>query len=167
MFDRKPRTVLTAACLAALAGPPLSLTAAGASPGHGQTAFGEPGEASAVDRTVRLAVDGMSYGADRLEVKAGETVRFVIENGSAIVHDFTIGDATTQAAHRREMTAMMGEPDGGMAHDDANAVLLEPGATGEIIWTFSEPGSFEFACNVPGHYQAGMKGTLAVVRDGS
>jgi uncharacterized cupredoxin-like copper-binding protein len=59
--------------------------------------------------------------------------------------------------------AMAGMDHGsGMAHDDPNSVLVEPGKTGELTWTFSQAGNLEFACNVPGHYQAGMVGKLTV-----
>ena len=47
-----------------------------------------------------------------------------------------------------------------MMHDDANAVLVEPGATAELIWTFTNAADLEFACNIPGHYQAGMYGRV-------
>ena len=49
---------------------------------------------------------------------------------------------------------------GVMAHDDPNSVLVEPGAVEELIWTFSSATELEFACNVPGHYQAGMFGRV-------
>ena len=48
----------------------------------------------------------------------------------------------------------------GMMHDDPNSVLLEPGKTGEVIWTFSEATEVGFACNVPGHRNAGMVGIV-------
>lgn len=47
-----------------------------------------------------------------------------------------------------------------MKHDDPNSVLLEPGQSGELIWRFSGDTTLEFACNVPGHYQAGMYGDV-------
>ena len=47
-----------------------------------------------------------------------------------------------------------------MEHDDPNSVLLEPGKSGEIIWKFTKATELEFACNVPGHYDAGMMGRL-------
>ena len=47
-----------------------------------------------------------------------------------------------------------------MEHDDPNSVLLEPKGAGEIVWTFTEAATLEFACNVPGHYGAGMAGTF-------
>lgn len=47
-----------------------------------------------------------------------------------------------------------------MAHDDPNSVLLEPGQPGEIVWKFTKAAALEFACNVPGHYEAGMMGRV-------
>jgi uncharacterized cupredoxin-like copper-binding protein len=51
---------------------------------------------------------------------------------------------------------------GGMKHDDPNSVLVEPGKTAELTWTFTKASGLEFACNIPGHYQAGMVGKLNV-----
>ena len=49
-----------------------------------------------------------------------------------------------------------------MDHSDPNSILLEPGKSGEVIWEFSESGKLEFACNVPGHYDAGMMGPIRI-----
>ncbi len=134
--------------------------------GHGgkKLPFGEPGKASETDLTVGVYVDGMKYALSTTEFEAGETVRFVIVNSSPMAHDFTLGDAATQRAHRREMEkmAMSGAMPGRMNHDDANAVFLKRGEVKEIIWKFSRPGKFMFACNIPGHYEAGMYGNLRV-----
>ncbi len=135
--------------------------------GHGpgkNLPFGEPGKASETDLTVGVYVDGMKYGLSTTEFEAGETVRFVIVNSSPIAHDFTLGDAATQRAHRKEMKSSMknGAMSGGMNHDDANAVFLKQGEVKEIIWKFSRPGRFMFACNIPGHFEAGMYGNLRV-----
>ena len=46
----------------------------------------------------------------------------------------------------------------GMEHNDPNSVLIEPGSTQELIWTFNDSTGLQFACNVPGHYQSGMVG---------
>ena len=43
-----------------------------------------------------------------------------------------------------------------MAHKHENSLLLEPKEKGEIIWKFSSSAKLEIACNVPGHYEAGM-----------
>ena len=95
-----------------------------------------------------------------------------------MVHEFNIGTPDTHKEHRKEMMVMVDQgvleadrinhdrmkmPDGStMKHDDPNSVLLEPGKRQEIIWKFSKLGKFEFACNVPGHYDAGMVGDITV-----
>ncbi|MNL78605.1 hypothetical protein D3C87_2050360 [compost metagenome] len=52
--------------------------------------------------------------------------------------------------------------DHAMKHDDPNSVLVEPGKTAELTWIFTKATRLEFACNIPGHYQAGMVGQLTV-----
>ena len=74
--------------------------------GHA-TSFGKPGDPAKVDRTIEVVAKGLDYGIDKLQFRAGETVRFVVTNESELVHDFTIGDAATQKAHREEMMKMM------------------------------------------------------------
>lgn len=137
--------------------------------GHGDDQhsfwFGEPGDPSDVDRTVKIVATDNDFDHETIAVTAGETVRFVLENKGQLVHEFTIGPPHMQKAHQREMTKMMERGDmtatsvnGGMKHAHANSVLLEPGETKEIIWTFSKEADVHFACNIPGHYEAGMHG---------
>ena len=45
-------------------------------------------------------------------------------------------------------------------HNDPNAVMVQPGETKELIWHFKRVRDVKFGCNVPGHYQAGMKGSV-------
>ncbi|WP_306006483.1 cupredoxin domain-containing protein [Aquicoccus porphyridii] len=141
-----------------------------ASPGHGD-GIGEPGDAAQVDRTIMIEMDEMKYSPDSIEVAPGETIRFEVKNVGRVVHEFNIGTSETWNGHLGEMQTMMREGmmtvrsinhdrmmEAGMMHDDANSVLLEPGETGEVIWTFPEGGEIGFACNVPGHRNAGMVG---------
>lgn len=126
-------------------------------------AFGGPGKAADVDRTIHITALDISYDVTSLKVKAGETVRFVITNKSEVDHDFTLGDSRTQAEHRSEM-AEMGDMASGHAHQaDANAVFVKAGETKTLIWRFGRPTKIEFGCNVPGHYEAGMKGVIDVI----
>ena len=41
-------------------------------------------------------------------------------------------------------------------------MTLDPGKTGELIWQFAKAGTFDFACLQPGHFEAGMMGTVSV-----
>lgn len=152
--------------------------AAGAhSGGHGGGS-GEPGKASEVSRTINVEMHDNYYEPESIEVNPGETVRFVIENKGNLVHEFNIGTPDMHEAHQEEMMMMVehGVIQGGklnqnmmnmdmgngktMKHDDPNSVLLEPGQSKEVVWKFTEKGDIEFACNVPGHYQAGMYGDV-------
>lgn len=48
-----------------------------------------------------------------------------------------------------------------MEHDDPNSVRLESTQSGEVILSFTNGGSFEFAGLIPGHYESGMKGDIS------
>lgn len=128
----------------------------------GKFTFGEPGTPSKVDRVVKITMRDLSFEPNELDMTAGETIRFVVTNAGAVDHDFTLGDAATQIAHRKEMAEAM-ETSGGMHHHhDANAITVKAGEVRELIWKFTEPGRLEFDCNVPGHYEAGMGGVILV-----
>jgi uncharacterized cupredoxin-like copper-binding protein len=131
--------------------------------------FGHAAKASQAARTVKVTLADMYFSPNAVEIKAGETVRFELANTGAVVHEFTLGDAALQASHQKEMLAMatMGhdkDAHGAMTgmHHDANSITLKPGESGELTWTFTRATALEFACNEPGHYQAGMVGRLTV-----
>ncbi|OOE96579.1 cupredoxin domain-containing protein [Salinivibrio sp. IB643] len=135
---------------------------------------GQPGEPAQVSRTITVDMYDNYYDPEKLAVEPGETVKFVVENKGQLVHEFNIGTPAMHQAHQKEMMTMMsqGVLEGsqinhhkmkmsGMTHEDPNSVLLEPGQSKTIIWTFNNNRNIEFACNVPGHYQAGMHGDVS------
>jgi uncharacterized cupredoxin-like copper-binding protein len=122
---------------------------------------GRPGDAASVDRTINVSMveteDGaMLFEGDDLTFKSGETIRFVIENKGEQEHEFVLDTVERNAEHKIEMAKMM------MEHDDPNRITLDAGATGEVIWTFANDGTFEAACLMPGHYESGMFRAVAV-----
>ena len=172
MFLRNPLAV--AACVLALSSP------VWAAPAHSYD-FGQPAPAAKATRSIEVVLNDMSFDPKAIQVKAGETVRFVLVNKGQLLHEFNLGDAAMHAKHQQEMLkmqqsgmltptgmkemdhgAMPGMDHGAMKHDDPNSVLVEPGKTAELTWTFSNATALEFACNIPGHYQAGMVGKLTV-----
>lgn len=177
---KKPLLVpLIASLILSLSG--VVLAAPGHGDGHhGDSSIGQPGEAAEASRTIEVAMYDNYYEPEEISVETGETVRFVVKNEGMLVHEFNIGTAAMHAAHQDEMMMMvehgviqgdtinhemmkMDMGDGQtMEHDDPNSVLLEPGKTEEIVWTFTEATDLEFACNVPGHYDAGMYGALMI-----
>ncbi len=147
--------------------------------GHG-TSIGEPGKASEAARIIEIVMTDNYYTPERISIKKGETIRFVVKNDGEFVHEFNIGTAKMHVKHQEEMTMMfehgvleidkihrdkmkMKMPNGHtMEHDDPNSVLLEPKKSAEIVWKFSAAARLEFACNIPGHYDAGMVGDIRV-----
>lgn len=121
--------------------------------------FGRPGDAKKVDRTIRIkALGTMRYDTREFIVRAGETVRFIVTNVSAIRHEFVIGDAAEQKEHEKEMQGMPGM----VMPDEANGISLAPGETKSIDWQFAGPGTVELACHEAGHYAAGMVSRVIV-----
>ena len=130
----------------------------------GSSAFGEPADPADADRTVDVRTQeegGFSFDPDTIEVAEGETVTFNVTNVGEAVHEFVIGDEHTQEEHEADMQAMRSEGDMVM-HDEPNAIALQPGETKTVTWTFSSAGDLIYGCHEPGHYDAGMRGTLEV-----
>jgi len=160
--------VLSVAMLAVLASGPVGTANAHGDPVKAknagavvkeQTAWGIAGERSAVDRTITSAMlDHMRFSPDRIEVKQGQTIRFVLKNGGKLLHEFVIGTKEELDAHAALMKKFPK-----MEHDQPYMAHVAPGKTGEVIWTFNQPGDFNFACLIDGHYQSGMIGTIKVV----
>ncbi|WP_296659909.1 plastocyanin/azurin family copper-binding protein [Paraburkholderia sp.] len=71
--------------------------------------------------------------------------------------EMMLGTAGELTEHAQMMRAM---PD--MVHHDANAITVDAGHSGKLVWKFTRAEKFEFACLQPGHYEAGMTGTVTV-----
>jgi uncharacterized cupredoxin-like copper-binding protein len=140
-----------------------STALAGAATAHGGKHFsaGAPGNPKQKAKTIEIVMregDGkMSFSPDRLEVKRGEQVRFVLKNEGALPHEFMLATIKENVDHAKVMEKF---PD--MEHDDPNGKRLEPGKSVEMVWKFTKKGTFEFACLIPGHHAAGMRGTVIV-----
>jgi len=124
-----------------------------------KTAFGQTGDPAKVSRTVRVGMaDTMRFDPAQLTIKQGETVRFVIRNHGKVMHELVLGTATALAEHAEVMKRHPG-----MEHEEPYMAHVSPGKTGEIVWLFTQPGEFKYGCLVPGHFEAGMVGTIRVV----
>ena len=110
-----------------------------------------------VEVTMRDGDGKMEFVPDHVDVKKGEQVRFVIRNQGALKHEFMLASVADNNKHAELMKKY---PD--MEHDDPNAKSVDPGKSAEILWRFSKGGTFEFACLIPGHREAGMRGTVTV-----
>lgn len=146
-------TVLLTGLLAMSAWP------AHASEGH-DSSIGVPGNAAMVNRTVDIVMsDSMRFSPDHINVKRGETVRFRVKNAGRLTHEMVLGSRAELQEHAKTMAEF---PE--MEHDDPNAISVAPGKSGELVWRFTHSGKLDFACLVPGHLEAGMRGDVTVRR---
>lgn len=168
MRNRKSRAAtawMAVASAVALAVPCAGAFAAGNHGGHhaseatsATSAIGEPGDAASVSRTVQVNMtDNMRFSPADIQVKAGETVRFVVRNAGKLRHEMVLGTEADLKAHYAEMLKL---PE--MEHADPNAVTLEASQRGEMVWRFTRSGRVDFACLQPGHFDAGMRGKVSV-----
>jgi uncharacterized cupredoxin-like copper-binding protein len=123
-----------------------------------ETAFGRAGDPRKVTRTIKVGMsDAMRFTPSGFTVKPNETVRFVIRNGGTVTHEMVIGTSEELKKHAELMRKFPA-----MEHDEAYMAHVKPGTRGEIVWHFTRPGEYSFACLVPGHFEAGMVGRLVV-----
>jgi len=136
--------------------------------------IGSKGKESEVSRVIKVLMYDNYYEPSSFQIKAGETIKFEVENAGMLVHEFNIANKMMHMKHQPEMLKMveneilladsidkkkmkkMAKMDKAMGHSHSNSVLLEPKQKGEIIWKFDNAVNIEVACNVPGHYQVGM-----------
>lgn len=159
----RPITLATlVVSLVVLAGP---VFAGPGGPGHSHShagfSAGEPGNPKKPARTVVITMketDGkMIFNHNLVEVRRGEQIRFVLENNGELEHEFVLATIKENDKHA---ALMQKYPE--MEHDDPNAKRVAVKKSGELLWRFTKAGSFEFACLIPGHREAGMHGTVVV-----
>ena len=124
-----------------------------------QMPWGIAGDADGATRTIAVSMaDNMRFAPDRIEVREGETVKFLVRNDGKALHEFVLGTAASNAQHAAMMRKFPG-----MEHDEPHMAHVGAGKVGALVWTFNRQGEFEYACLIPGHYEAGMKGRVRVL----
>jgi uncharacterized cupredoxin-like copper-binding protein len=143
----------------------LTVAAAFAAPAFAHDAAhfsaGVPGDPKKPARVIVVTMkegDGkMMFIPDKLEIKRGEQVRFILTNFGELEHEFVLASTEENLKHAEEMKK---NPD--MEHDDPNARRVKPKQKDQIVWRFTKAGQFEYGCLIPGHREAGMTGTIVV-----
>ena len=136
--------------------------------------IGSKGDETDVTRVIKVVMYDNYYEPSSFQIKEGETIKFEVENAGMLVHEFNIANKMMHMKHQPEMIKMaengillafsidkekmkkMTKMDKSIGHSHSNSVLLEPKQKADIIWKFENAVNIEVACNVPGHYQAGM-----------
>lgn len=128
---------------------------------HDEEAEPSDGTVADGDRVVEISMTEMAFTPEVVHVVAGETITFRVSNEGLIAHEFRLSNA-----HRVEEHLASGHDDHHDSdghHGEADVVLhVEAGDVGEVTVSFPEDVTFftEVACLIPGHYEAGMKGTI-------
>jgi uncharacterized cupredoxin-like copper-binding protein len=138
---------------------------AGAGPvghSHDKTfSAGEPGDPKKPARTIQITMgeaDGkMMFMPNKIEVKKGKQIKFMLRNNGELDHEFVLATTAENLEHAEMMKK---NPE--MPHADPYARRVAPKQTSEIVWKFTKAGEFEFACLIPGHRDAGMFGAVDV-----
>ncbi len=121
-------------------------------------AFGEYHPSFEATKTVDVSMaDSMRFSPDELTVNAGDVVKFIVSNDGQLKHEFVLGTAESLQEH-----AVLMEKFPGMEHEEPYMAHVDPGKTMEILWKFTNTGSYAFGCLLPGHFAAGMKGRITV-----
>jgi uncharacterized cupredoxin-like copper-binding protein len=155
------RSTIAAAAVALLLASSAAVTITSAHVDLGTFSAGEPGDPKKPARVVLITMkegDGrMMFIPDKVEVKRGEQVRFILTNTGALEHEFILATTAENLKHAEEMKK---NPD--MEHDDPNGKRVAPAKKSEIVWRFTKAGTFEYGCLIPGHREAGMTGIVIV-----
>src|SRR4051812_34067015 len=111
-------------------------------------------------KTIEIAMDdSMRFTPSQVEAAAGETVRFAVRNKGKLEHEFVVGTDKQVEEHAKAM-----QDHSHHAHRNTSSLTLAPGAKGELVMKFDKPQVLQMACFVPGHYEAGMRGTVTVTQ---
>ena len=100
------------------------------------------GQSGSSPTEVQISLSEFKIESSQTSFKTGTLYRFVIKNEGTISHAWAI--------------MSRGETDTSRALIQIGQSQLPPGTTVTQEYTFTQPGDFEFACHVPGHYEAGM-----------
>ena len=123
-----------------------------------ETPFGQEGDPKNATRVIKVDMaDTMRFTPSEITVQRGETVKLVATNRGQVLHELVLGTPEELKEHAEMMKRFPG-----MEHDEPHMAHVKPGTTGEIVWQFTKAGQFQFACLIPGHFEAGMVGKVTV-----
>ncbi|MFN8456773.1 MAG: cupredoxin domain-containing protein [Anaerolineae bacterium] len=107
--------------------------------------LGLVGIASAAEPVVvTITLNDYTVEMSQTDIPANTPVSFVAINNGALGHEVVL-----------EKAGVVDEPLE-IAGAEAEIEDIEAGATKEAVWTIAEPGQYQLACHLRGHYEHGM-----------
>lgn len=124
--------------------------------GANPSSIGKPGDPANATRTIEIKAIDNRFLPAKINVKQGETIRFLVKNEGMRRHEMVIDTMENLKKH-----AQMMRSNPGFTSDDPNYVDMLPNEQKEFVWHFTESGIVNFACGYPGHFK-GMRGKIYV-----
>lgn len=120
--------------------------------------------AQVVSRSIAVQMDDqMRFTPSTIDVQTGETIRFVVRNTGRTAHEMVLGSAADIQAHAEAMKqSSSAGHDAPHSHGTGAAITVAAGQTGELVVSFPQAITLQMACLIPGHYEAGMRGTVNI-----
>ncbi len=123
---------------------------------YSNAVIGQPGVLEDVTHTIGIEIHDNYFSPSEINVKKGETIRFVVRNMGRMKHKMVIDTIKNLKEHAKMMRQDADAIPGG-----TNQVILSPTETKELVWQFTHAGVVDFACPFPGHFK-GMRGKIIV-----
>jgi len=102
-----------------------------------------PGGAERRNSSVEIVMTEMRFSPNRIDARAGQSVRVTIVNQGSQRHDLAFMPI-------------------GMPNLQGVETLTMPGQSSRLTISFDTPGTYLFQCTIPGHAAAGMTGAVFV-----
>ena len=105
--------------------------------------------------------DRMTFEPARIEVRRGETIRFVVRNTSNEAHEAYVGTEEEQGVQATNHGQVPAEDQTTTTHM-GYGVHVAPFGNGELVVAFENAYEYVIGCHYPGHYAAGMRAVIEV-----
>ena len=113
-----------------------------APPAPVEESYGRPGDTSQPNRSINIEInDKLRVAPAEVSVKQGETIKFIVKNSTKTLQRMalgTLGELKERATMLKQFPKMeMNQP---------NLVQVKPGESAELLWQFTQAGTFNFGC---------------------
>jgi uncharacterized cupredoxin-like copper-binding protein len=105
--------------------------------------------------------DQLTFEPARIQVRRGETIRFVVRNASNLAHEAYVGTEEEQQVHATQHGLVSTDKQWTTSHM-GYGIHVAPLGTAELVVAFDRAYAYVIGCHYPGHYAAGMRAVIEV-----
>lgn len=115
---------------------------------------------AASPQEVKLTAQEFSFMPNTVTLTVGQPVHLTVVNAGKLAHDIKSDIPIANLTYIRANNDPSEQKEN--AEKGIFDVDFDAGATSEVTFTPTKPGTYPFKCDVPGHAEAGMTGTFVV-----